>query len=378
MLAGLLDEAHQMHPDDLGAALRRWGQMAGIVDVVAYIVDRDQRQLTPLRGSGAEVEPVEGSMAGRCYQRGETTTAETGRVWFPLLDGTARLGVMVAHLDPSDPNAESRAAALASLAAYLVVAKAGAGDSISRLFNARPLSLAAEIRWAALPPLAFDNGRVALGAMLQPAYEIAGDTFDYAVEDDTLHLAVFDAMGHGLAASLLANTAVYTYRRARRQGMALEDIYRSIDDAIADQFGDESFVTAQLVTIDVATGALRSICAGHPLPLLLRNRTSIHQMETDTHLPLGMGHRDVEVTEEHLQAGDIVTYYSDGISEARSSEGEEFGIERLKDFLVRAYGSELSPSEVARRALHSVSEHHGDHLADDATLVLVNWRGPAG
>ena len=375
MLVGLLDEAHQMHPDDLGAALRRWGRRAGVQGVVAYIVDRDQRQLTPLKGSGVDVERVDGSMAGRCYQRGETTVGESGTVWFPMLDGTARLGVMAARLDASDPDSESRAAALASLAAYLVVAKAAAGDSISRLFNARPLSLAAEIRWAALPPLAFENHRIALGAMLQPAYEIAGDTFDYAVEGDTLHLAVFDAMGHGLTASLLANTAVYAYRQARRQGLPLEDTYRSIDDAIGSQFGDESFVTAQLVTIDASTGALRSVCAGHPLPLLLRNRTSIHQIKTDTHLPLGMGHREVAVTEGHLQAGDIVTYYSDGISEARSSEGEEFGMERLMDFLVRAYASDLSPSEIACRALHSVSEHHGDHLADDATLVLVNWRG---
>jgi Stage II sporulation protein E (SpoIIE) len=380
MLAALLDGAHRMDPDDLAASLRRQGQLAALEGVVVYVVDRDQRQLTPLPGSDAKPEPVDGSVAGRCFQRSQRFTGNdegSGRSWFPLLDGTARLGVMSMRLDTSDVTAVARGAALASLAAYLIIAKAAVGDRIADAFNAKPLSLAAEIRWAALPPLAFENHRIALGAMLQPAYEIAGDTFDYAVDGDTFHLAIFDAMGHGLSASLMANTAVYAYRLARRAGLSLETTYRAIDDAISQQFKDESFVTAQLATLDLATGELRSVCAGHPPPLLLRDRTSINELEADTHLPLGMGHREVAVTEKHLQGGDTLIYYSDGISEARSDTGEQFGVDRLEDVLVRAASLELTPSETARRALHSVAEHHHDELADDATLVLVHWLGPA-
>ena len=389
-LADLLEKAHRMHPDDLGDEVRAAGRAMGVEDVVVYIVDRDQRQLTPLAdsglvgdgagGPGEGPEPVDGSMAGRCYQRGEQITVEVApdgsHTYYPLLDGTARLGVMRARVDPADGPALAWGAHLASLASYLVVAKTTVGDRLARAFNVKQLSLAAEMRWAALPPLAFDNHRVALGAMLQPAYEIAGDTFDYAVEGDVLHLGIFDAMGHGLRASILANTAVYAYRLGRREGMSLEDLYRSIDDAIATEFGDEPFVTAQLVTIDLDRGTLRSVCAGHPRALLLRNRTSIHELEADVQLPLGMGHRDVEVTEQRLEPGDTVVYYSDGISEARSGAGEEFGVERLKDFLVRAASSDLTPSEVARRALHAVAEHHSGTMADDATLVLLTWSGP--
>lgn len=179
----------------------------------------------------------------------------------------------------------------------------------------------------ALPPLSFEENRVAIGAMLQPAYEIAGDTIDYAVDGDTFSVAIFDAMGHGLTASQLANIAVYAYRLGRLQRLSLED------------------------------------------------RTSIHELQAGTHLPLGLGHGDVAVTEQRLQPGDTIVYYSDGISEARAADGEEFGVERLKDFLVRAAASDLTPAETARRALHAVRDHHDDQLADDATLALIRWRG---
>ena len=378
MLARVLVEARHLHPEDLGALLRRWGAPAGIEEPVIYIADRDQIQLTPLDETTGSAEPVDGSLAGRSYQRGEPIWVEhdqEGHAWFPLTDGTSRVGVMRARLDPSDPSAMARGVDLASLVAYLLVAKAPLSDRLARLLNAQPLTLAAEMRWAALPPLSFQEKRVAVGAMLQPAYEIAGDTIDYAVDGDTLSVAIFDAMGHGLTASQLASTAVYAYRLGRRQQLPLEDLYRSIDDAVAGQFGDESYVTAQLATLDLASGSLHSICAGHPQPLLLRDRTSIHELPADTHLPLGLGHRDVAVTEQHLQPGDTIVYYSDGISEARAADGEEFGVERLKDFLVRAAASDLMPAETARRALHAVRDHHQDHLVDDATLVLINWRG---
>jgi serine/threonine protein phosphatase PrpC len=378
MLAGVLAEARHIHPEDLGTLLRRWGASAGVEDSLVYIADRDQIQLTALDDPTAAAEPVEGTLAGRCYQRCEPIGIDhdgDGHAWFPLTDGTSRVGVMRARLDPSDPTAMARGVELASLAAYLLVVKAPLSDQVTRLLNARPLTLAAEMRWAALPPLSFEESRVAIGAMLQPAYEIAGDTIDYAVDGDILSMAIFDAMGHGLTASQLASTAVYAYRLGRRQQLSLEALYRSIDDAVADQFGDESYVTAQLATLDLSTGSLRSICAGHPQPLLLRERTSIHELPADTHLPLGLGHRDVAVTEQQLQPGDTIVYYSDGISEARAADGEEFGVERLKDFLVRAAASDLTPAETARRALHAVRAHHNDHLADDATLALINWHG---
>jgi serine phosphatase RsbU (regulator of sigma subunit) len=379
LLGSLLEEARHLHPEQLLPTLRARAEAVGLRDLVIYLVDRDQRVLTPLGNASMPVEQVDGSMAGRCYQRTELLLAEeetTSRhAWLPLLDGNARWGVMRVSLDEADSLSVARAERLAALAGYVISAKAVVSDEIVGVINAQPLTLAAEIRWAALPPLAFDNPVVSVGASLQPAYEIAGDTFDYAVEGDKLHLAVFDAMGHGLQASALANLAVYAYRAGRRQGLTLEEIYHLIDGTVNEQFGDECFVTAQLATIDLLAGSMRSISAGHPHPLLLRDRTHIRELAAVTSLPIGMGGRDIEVTEQQLQPGDTLIYYSDGISEARSPGGEQYGLERLQELLVRAVSSGLTPAEIARRALHAVMKHHDEHLDDDASLVLATWLG---
>lgn len=154
ILGGVLAEARHLHPDDLGALLRRWGARAGLEDTVVYVADRDQAQLTAVADPAAAPEPVEGSVAGRCYQRGEpveVATDEERHAWFPLTDGSTRVGVMRARLDPFDRSALARATDLASLAAYLIVAKTPLSDQLTGLLNARPLTLAAEMRWAALP-----------------------------------------------------------------------------------------------------------------------------------------------------------------------------------------------------------------------------------
>jgi phosphoserine phosphatase RsbU/P len=257
--------------------------------------------------------------------------------------------------------------------AFLLVAKSAYGDSIAKGFCARPPTLAATMRWSTLPPLAFAHGPIELGAVLEPAYDIAGDTFDYAIEGDTLHIAIFDAMGHGLRASQLATLAVYAYRTARREGRTLEQTYRAIDEVVATEFGPDYFVTAQLARIDLASGVVRSINAGHPRPLLLRQGTNVTEMPLDACLPIGLAHAEAEITTSSLQPGDTIIYLSDGTIEARDAAGEQFGVTRLGDHVARAAAAGLTPSETLRRAAHQILDHHGDHLADDATLVMVRW-----
>ena len=66
------------------------------------------------------------------------------------------------------------------------------------------MSIASELAWQLLPPLTFGSDRVVISGALAPAYDLGGDSFDYGVDADTARIAVFDAMGHGLEAGLLA------------------------------------------------------------------------------------------------------------------------------------------------------------------------------
>ena len=102
-------------------------------------------------------------------------------------------------------------------------------DSIERVRRVEEMDIAAEMRWALLPPLTMRTSRVSIAGMLEPAYEVAGDTFDYAVNADRAYVAVFDAVGHGLLAARLANLCVGAYRNRRRSGATLEQSAGDLD-----------------------------------------------------------------------------------------------------------------------------------------------------
>jgi serine phosphatase RsbU (regulator of sigma subunit) len=83
------------------------------------------------------------------------------------------------------------------------------------------------------------------------------------------------------------------------------------------------------------------------------------------------------VVEEALEPGDHVLLYTDGIIEARSPAGEQFGVDRLTDFTIKAIADQLPPPETTRRLVHAILDYQDDRLQDDATVLLVEWRSPA-
>ena len=203
------------------------------------------------------------------------------------------------------------------------------------------MDLAAEFRWSLLPPLTMSTPRVRIAGMLEPAYEIAGDAFDYAVNGDIAHVAMFDAVGHGLRACQLANLAVAAYRNCRRSGYDLTDTAVAIDAALTEQFGESWFVTALLAELDIDRGSLRWLTAGHPLPMLVRGGKVVATLESPPGMPLGLGGPAPAVSEVQLEPDDAIFCYSDGVTEARSVDGYFFGEERLADYLARAAADEF-------------------------------------
>lgn len=191
----------------------------------------------------------------------------------------------------------------------------------------------------------------------------------------TVRIALFDAMGHGLEAGLLASVAMAASRTSRRTGQDLVGTAGTIDRAISAQFGVERFVTAVLAELDMASGRLRWTVAGHPPPLLLRNGRMVKTLEGEIGLPLGIG-GEATVAEEWLEPADQVLFFTDGVVEARSADGQFFGIERLVDMVSRTSASATPAPETMRRLLHAILDHQEGELQDDATIVVVEWRGP--
>jgi serine phosphatase RsbU (regulator of sigma subunit) len=387
-IRALLRASHLMRADDLATAVNEHAGWLGAAEAAIYLVDYEQRTLLPLQGE--RVPPrqeltVDGSLAGLAFRRADVLSADAPdrghRIWLPLLDGVERLGVLEVVSAQDGSMLEEEARLLASLVAELVKIKDAHSDTFARLRRRKTLSLAAEIQWELLPPLAFGNDRVVITGALEPAYDIGGDTFDYAVNGEAAHLLVLDAIGlvldaigHGLPAALLASAAVGAYRHARRNMLDVPEIAQVMDAVIAEQFGPERFATAIIATVDLASGHLRWVNAGHPTPLILREGTLIATPDCLPDPPLGLQVDKPACCETRLQGGDRLLLYTDGIVEARSPDGEFFGEQRLADFILRAASSGDPAPETMRRLMRAVLDHQADQLQDDASIVMLEWR----
>ncbi|WP_137159007.1 PP2C family protein-serine/threonine phosphatase [Blastococcus sp. CCUG 61487] len=379
-LRRLLHAAHLTPADRLAGVAAEQAAALGFAEMAIYLADYEQLSLIPVPGVGVPPRQelsVDGTLAGLAYRRMEPATSDRPigghRLWLPLLDGVERLGVIELLIDGSSPATHEDAAALASLVAELVVVKDAHSDLFARLRRRKVMDLAAEIQWDLLPPLTFASDRVVITGALEPAYEIGGDTFDYAVNGDTADLAILDSVGHGLRSAILASAAIGAYRHARREMHDLADISLQMNAVIAEQFAGSQFTTAVLARLDLSTGRLRWINAGHPAPLVLRNGSLVHPPTCRPSRPLGLQDGKPFPCEMRLEPGDRVLLYTDGIVEARSPQGHFFGEDRLGDFVLRAAAAGEAAPETLRRLMRDVLTHQADQLQDDASIVLLEW-----
>ena len=184
---------------------------------------------------------------------------------------------------------------------------------------------------------------------------------------------VIDAVGHGLPAALLAGVAISAYRHGRRNGLDLPGLATAVDDAIAGQIGGSQFATAVLVRLNLDTGVLAWINAGHPQPLILRGSSLVDLPHCPPARPLGLLAGRPAVGGTRLEPGDRLLLYTDGITEARSPTGDFFGEGRLADHVSAAASSGDPTPETVRRLMAGVLAHQGGRLQDDASVVVLEW-----
>jgi hypothetical protein len=372
MLTGLLEASHLATFDDLAGLVAQHGATAGLTDVVAYLADLREEHLVRLDDTEQRLA-VETTAAGWAFRKVEMVASQS-TLWAPMLDGTERIGVLGASVGGADTAAALRA--LASLAALLIVSKRPHSDSHAEVVRARPMSLPSEVIWPLMPPLTFATKDVAVAAVLEPAYEIGGDAVDYAMSPDLLHLSVFDAMGHDQSAGLTVAVATGACRNTRRRGAELSEIGEAIDDAIARQFDRKRFATGVLAKMRPSTGLLTWVNRGHPPPLLIRQGRWLTTLRCPPAPPMGFG-LGISATEcrYQLEPGDRVLFYTDGITEARDEAGREFGLQRFTDLVARGAVDGYPAPETLRRLMRAVLAHQRSRLQDDATALLLEWRG---
>ncbi len=288
-----------------------------------------------------------------------------------------KLGVLGLLLPRWDEDLEYFCVELGLASAYLLMASAHYSDLPHLQRRREDMSLAAEMQWALLPPLSYASGTTALAGLLEPAYDVGGDCFDYAINNGVLDFAVFDCMGHGLSSAILASLVVGAYRHGRRDGQDLPEIATSVDAAVRAFPGPLTFATALLARLDIPAGELTWLSCGHQQPIIVRRETTLPALDITPGLPLGLGAL-ASVTGEpvrlRLEPEDGLLLFTDGVIEARDSHGQHFGEERLRDLLAREHLTGTSPQETVRRLVHSTLSHsESERLRDDASMLYLRW-----
>lgn len=386
----LLPALDRAFPTDMGDVLLRFlADEAGVRQVVLFLADYDLVELRALPGADPLAEPQAAPLtvedAKRAYDAQAPVSIPAGDatdVYLPVSLRAERLGVLGVRVpDPVEPSTLLGLEEVATTTAYVLFAAGRYTDLYERARRRKDLALPAEMQWSLLPVRSFSCGAFTVAGQLMPAYEVGGDTFDYAVEPGSLVLTVTDAMGHGLRASLLSSLAVHALRNGRRRGSDVAGQLEWADRVLHEQFGGDQFVTGIGVSVDLATGLADVVNAGHPDVYRVRGG-AVAPVGLGAQLPMGLFPGVHYAAEQvQLEPGDRYVFVSDGVLEAapegeETRRGEEFGEQRLQGVVLAT--AEQPPHEAVRILLRAVGDYQQGALHDDATVLCLDWHGPPG
>jgi serine phosphatase RsbU (regulator of sigma subunit) len=321
-----------------------------------------------LRSQQPKVLPPGQSFAGGVRQGQWTVLA-------PVTERGEALGLLEMSL-PTEPDADTLAeiGRTAHLLGFVVIANRRHTDLFEWGQRSTPFTLPAEIQRRLLPSaFTCEGGSFTLSAWLEPAANVGGDTFDYSLGRDVLHLSVTDAMGHGVASALTATLCVGSLRNTRRQGATLLEQAAAANSALSEwatSVADEGFATGLLGRLDLRSGVLTLVNAGHAAPYLARGR-DVTAVELPGCRPLGLFPDEVYTTADlMLEPGDRVVFVTDGMLERNAA-----ALDLISD--IRQTRS-LHARETTRQLADDVLEVTGPALADDATVMVLDWHGHHG
>ncbi len=383
-LLGRIDAAAPV--DAIEVAEDELVDIVGARDVSLLIADYSGRSIVRFDrstwgGAGAwrrgdEVaEPI--ALAGTVYeqvlhmQRIEVRDGDAG-VWVtaPVSVRGDTIGVLELWLPARPPAATlTEIAEVAHAFGYAVVANRRYTDLFEWGSRTVPFTLAAEIQRRLLPAaFSCDAAQFSLAGWLEPASTVGGDTFDYALDRETLHVSITDAVGNDVKASLLATVLVSSLRNGRRRGMGLAEQVAAANDALAAHSAAGDFVTGQVVRVDLRSGELTVVNAGHPFPLLMRG-SRVSEVELDIDIPFGLyPGREFRLQRIALESGDRILFVTDGVLDRNSLHVDAPAV------LTRT--AALHPREAVHELSDAVTAAMGGELSDDSTVLCVDWHGP--
>ena len=322
----------------------------------------------------AERVPLVGSRPGHALAS-QSLVVERGvdgtHLFAPVTNRGEAIGVLELVLgEPPDERVLGEVAFAAHALAYVIIANRRFTDLFEWGQRSVPLSLAAEIQHRLLPgAYTCEAGQFTIAGWLEPAGDVGGDTFDFALDRGMLHFSLTDAMGHEVAAALLATLMIGGLRNARRAGVGLAEQTRLASDGLAANASKGGFVTGQVGRIDLRTRTATIVNAGHPLPLRLRDgRVERVQLEVDPPFGTVPGY-EYRAQQLPLEPGDRLLLFTDGMLERNTTA--------VDIHAMVATGAHMHPREAVQHLTQAIFEATGGVLHDDATAMCLDWHGGA-
>jgi serine phosphatase RsbU (regulator of sigma subunit) len=260
---------------------------------------------------------------------------------------------------------------LASVAAIRVENARLTEEQLQRERLERELQVASEIQQRFQPTSAPQLNGYELQGISFPCYEIGGDYYDFIHRaNGNLIVALGDVSGKGTAAALLMSSLHASVHAQFDIHDSLADTISAVNRYLVESIPANRFVTLFYAELNPKTGELRFLNAGHNPPLVVRASGTMEQLAAGG-LPLGiMLDADFREARTTLKAGDVLVIYSDGVSEAVSPTGEEFGPTRLYEVVSR--NLDASAAGIRDRIESALTKFsQGMPAADDITLVIV-------
>ena len=234
------------------------------------------------------------------------------------------------------------------------------------------VELAAQVQRLFLPVGKPAIAGLEFAGMMQPARGVSGDYYDYIpIDAHTIQFVIADVAGKGVPAALLMSATAAAMQLEANHDRNMLEIVARLNTGIHSVSDGERYVTLLLAEIDTRKRTLRYVNCGHNPALLFRPKTSTLTRMNSSCPPIGIAPEEIcDLASADLIAGDVLVFYTDGVTEAQNQLGEEFGTDRLSAVVRR--GASRSPEGLMMDIFRTAANFCSDvGFNDDVTILVV-------